>query len=74
MSITYSPNITGSLYVNAIEGTPYFLARVTTSSGEAERELTLSIFDLEIDQFWQNLQPRLHPAVPKLNIPVPGKK
>jgi len=29
---------------------------------------------LLMDQFWQNLQPRLQPAVPKLNTDVPGKK
>ncbi len=30
--------------------------------------------DLEMSQFWQNLQPRLQPAVPKLNTEVPGRK
>ena len=30
--------------------------------------------DLEMSQFWQNLQPRLHPAVPNESTGVPGKK
>ena len=30
--------------------------------------------DVEISWFWQNLQPRLQPAVPKLSTDVPGRK
>lgn len=30
--------------------------------------------DLEMSQFWQNLQVRLQPAVPKLSTGVPGRK
>ena len=30
--------------------------------------------DLEMSQFWQNLQPRLQPAVPNDSTGVPGKK
>jgi hypothetical protein len=38
---------------------------VAIASGEAD-SLSRSISrDLLIDQFWQNLQPRLQPAVPK---------
>ncbi|MCK7523610.1 MAG: hypothetical protein MZV64_41225 [Ignavibacteriales bacterium] len=33
-----------------------------------------SSFALLIDQFWQNLQPKLQPAVPKLRIVEPGRK
>ena len=31
-------------------------------------------FDLEMSQFWQNLQPRLQPAVPNDSTGVPGRK
>jgi hypothetical protein len=30
--------------------------------------------DLLMSQFWQNLQARLHPAVPKERTGVPGRK
>ena len=30
--------------------------------------------DLEMSQFWQNLQVRLQPAVPKDSTGVPGRK
>ena len=60
--------------MKAIDGVEYFFARIITSSGEAVIEFISSSFALLIDQFWQNLQPRLHPAVPKLKIFVPGKK
>ena len=30
--------------------------------------------DFEMSWFWQNLQPRLQPAVPKLSTLEPGKK
>jgi len=60
--------------VNAIEGVEYRLASLTTSSGDADNEFESSSFALLIDQFWQNLQPRLQPAVPKLKIVVPGRK
>jgi len=30
--------------------------------------------DLLISQFWQNLQARLHPAVPKEKTLLPGRK
>ena len=30
--------------------------------------------DLEMSQFWQNLQARLQPAVPKESTAVPGRK
>ena len=50
------------------------LARVTTSTGPAAILPLSTILALLMLQFWQNRHPRLHPAVPKLNIPVPGKK
>jgi hypothetical protein len=30
--------------------------------------------DLEMSQFWQNLQARLQPAVPNDRTPLPGRK
>ena len=74
MSVTYSAQITGSLYVYAIDGAPCAIARSTTSSGVFRRSPCSSSFAFEMSQFWQNLQPRLQPAVPKLSTGVPGKK
>src|SRR5580658_7321295 len=74
MSITYSPQIVGSLYVNAIEGHPLRIARSTTSSGGMYDEFTWSDRDFEMSQFWQKKQPMLHPAVPIENTRVPGRK
>ena len=51
ISITYSPNIVGSLYVYAIDGVLYFLAISTTSSGVANSELVSSSLDLLVVQF-----------------------
>src|ERR1700676_1498148 len=74
ISITYSPQIVGSLYVNAIESHPYFSASKGTSSGGTAFECTWSWCDLEMSQFWQKKHPMLQPAVPMLNTRVPGKK
>ena len=41
-------------------------------SGVACSDSASTSLDLEIDQFWQNLQPRLQPAVPKERTLVPG--
>ena len=72
MSITYSPQIVGSLYVNAMEGHPLRIASSTTSSGGMYDEFTWSDRDFDMSQFWQKKQPMLHPAVPIENIFVPG--
>ena len=74
MSITYSPQIVGSLYVNAIDGQPLRIASDTTSSGGTCDDLTWSARDFEISQFWQKKQPMLQPAVPIENTRVPGRK
>src|SRR2546430_4330137 len=47
MSITYSPQIVGSLYVNAIDSHPYFMANCGTSSGGMCCERTWSARDLD---------------------------
>ncbi len=43
------------------------------SGGAASERRSVSL-DLEMSQFWQNRQARLHPAVPKLSTEVPGRK
>jgi len=60
--------------VYAIDGHPLPTARSTTSAAVLRRRPPSSSFAFEMSQFWQNLHPRLHPAVPKLRIGVPGKK
>ena len=74
MSITYSPQIVGSLYVNASDSHPYFIAKSGTSSGGISCERTWSERDFEMSQFWQKKQPMLQPAVPMLKMRVPGRK
>ena len=66
--------MTGSLYVNAIERQPRRCASAARSSGvAAEASVSISRL-LEMSQFWQNLQPRLQPAVPNESTGVPGRK
>jgi hypothetical protein len=43
-------------------------------SGEALVARISTSRDLLISQFWQKPQVRLHPAVPKESIAVPGRK
>src|SRR5436190_9192468 len=47
---------------------------ISTRSGPAFKLWASSSLALLMLQFWQKRQPRLHPAVPKLKIPVPGRK
>ena len=42
--------------------------------GEAASARVSISRDLEMSQFWQNRQARLHPAVPKESTGVPGRK
>jgi hypothetical protein len=44
------------------------------SSGVARLARVSTSRDLEISQFWQNLQARLHPAVPNDSTAESGKK
>src|SRR6516162_3305133 len=74
MSMTYSPQIVGSLYVNAMWGELCSIAKSTTCRGGRSAELTWSDLALEMSQFWQKKQPMLQPAVPIDRIFVPGKK
>ena len=64
--------ITGSLYVNATLRQPSCLAAGAIASGEAWSASVSISRDLLMSQFWQNLQPRLQPAVPNDNTGVPG--
>jgi len=49
-------------------------AAVAMVSGSARSLSCPTSRDLEIDQFWQNLHPRLQPAVPNDSTLEPGKK
>ena len=44
------------------------------ASGDASSASVSVSRDLEMSQFWQNRQPRLHPAVPKDSTAEPGRK
>src|SRR5579884_583200 len=73
-SAAYSQKIVGSLYVKATLRQPNSSATRAMSSG-VERLASVSISrDLEISQFWQNLQARLQPAVPNDSTAEPGRK
>src|SRR6185295_5954958 len=74
VSIAYSAQITGSLYVNATLLQPSRTAAAATCSGEASSLSNSISRALLIDQFWQNLQPRLQPAVPNERTLEPGRK
>src|SRR6476620_5988545 len=73
-SIAYSAKMTGSLYVKATECAPARLAAWAMPAGEASSVRRSISLDLEMSQFWQNLQARLQPAVPKERTEVPGRK
>jgi hypothetical protein len=65
---------TGSLYVYATLRQPSLPAARATVSGDAASARVSVCLDLLMSQFWQNLQARLQPAVPKLRTAVPGRK
>ncbi len=44
------------------------------AAGDAASASVSHSRDVEMSQFWQNRQARLHPAVPKLSTEVPGRK
>ena len=50
------------------------VAALAIVSGEALSASVSISRDLEMSQFWQNLHPRLHPAVPNDSTGVPGRK
>ena len=74
------------LYAGAVDKTPstaaeeaglhgLIAAQVASTASGSARWLSRSISrDFEMSQFWQNLHPRLQPAVPKLSTLVPGRK
>jgi hypothetical protein len=53
---------------------PLSAAARAIASGEAWSCRRLSARAFEMSQFWQNLQVRLHPAVPNDSTGVPGRK
>ena len=53
---------------------PLRSARSTISSGDPSSLRRSSMRVLLMSQFWQNLHPRLHPAVPNESTVVPGRK
>src|SRR6516162_10238709 len=73
-SIAYSKKITGSLYVKATDLHPVRTAASAIASGEAESVRRSNSRAFEICQFWQNLQVKLQPAVPKDSTADPGRK
>ncbi len=60
--------------MNATESHPASSAARAMVSGLAASASVSISRDLEISQFWQNLQARLQPAVPKDSTEVPGRK
>src|ERR687884_1857861 len=73
-SIAYSMKITGSLYVNATLRQPSRSAVAARASGDAACDSVVISRDLEMSQFWQKRQARLHPAVPNDSTDEPGRK
>src|SRR5271157_2823311 len=59
---------------NATDRQPVFSAASAIASGEARSCIRSKLRAFEMSQFWQNLQVRLQPAVPKDRTGVPGKK
>ena len=57
-----------------MEREPVAMAARTMSSGEASSCSRSIARAFETSQFWQNLQVRLHPAVPNDSTGVPGRK
>ena len=74
VSTAYSRKMTGSLYVKATLRQPSRSAVAASSSGEAASASVSVSRDVEMSQFWQNLQARLQPAVPNESTAVPGRK
>ena len=60
--------------MNATERQPLCTAACAIASGEARSCRRSKARAFEMSQFWQNLQVRLHPAVPKDSTGVPGRK
>ncbi len=60
--------------MKATERQPLSSAAPAIASGEARSCRRSKSRALEMSQFWQNLQVRLQPAVPKESTGVPGRK
>ncbi|GBC86309.1 hypothetical protein HRbin12_00296 [bacterium HR12] len=60
--------------MKATLGHPRRSAASAISSGVARAASVSTSRDLEMSQFWQKRQPRLHPAVPNDSTGVPGRK
>jgi hypothetical protein len=60
--------------VNATLRHPNWAAAQAMAGGAAWSASVSVSLDLEISQFWQNRQPRLHPAVPNDSTADPGRK
>src|SRR6266849_3911603 len=58
----------------ADEATPAAIAAEAAAAGVASSASRSTSRDLEMSQFWQKRQPRLHPAVPKERTLEPGRK
>ena len=60
--------------MNATLAQPSRSAAAAILSGDAASASVSSSRDFEMSQFWQNLQARLHPAVPNESTELPGRK
>ena len=60
--------------MKATEWQPDAAAASAIAAGGARSVRRWISRDLEMSQFWQNLQVRLQPAVPKDSTGVPGRK
>src|SRR3982751_5276094 len=72
--MAYSAEMTGSLYVKATLRHPDSTAAPAIACGLAESMRRSISRDFEMSWFWQNLQARLHPAVPNDSTALPGRK
>ena len=60
--------------MNATLRQPSRCAASARVSGDAASDSRAISRDLEMSQFWQNLQARLQPAVPNDSTALPGRK
>ena len=60
--------------MKATDAQPSSRAASAMASGGAASAMRSICFDLEMSQFWQKRQARLHPAVPNESTEVPGRK
>lgn len=72
VSMAYSANTIGSLYVDATAPAPDRRAAAAMSVGCAGTASVSHCREADISQFWQKRHAELQPAVPKLSTRMPG--